>query len=138
MKKATPTEVVETDITAYAKAIVEELYNTNPLEVINAKDGYEYGWFAVDQNHPQCTASARSRGWEEVKESDPERNRLGSVRFKDLQLMRRRIEIREAINEARKRKTDELIRSAERTYFNIRDDMDKLERDGAKDKTIVI
>jgi len=140
VKKTEPT-VVESkepmtleEARAFVRAITEE----DPLAVRNPKEGYDYGWFCVDGNHPHCTDWARSRGWEEVKEGDGETNPFGKVRVRELQLMRRPRAIREAFLEARKKRFDEMVRSAEKAYFNIQEEMEKTATDGVPERTIII
>jgi hypothetical protein len=140
MKKTEPTVVESKEPMSLEEArdFVRVLTEEDPLMVINPKNGYTYGWFCVDANHPQCVDWAKGRGWEEVKQGDGETNPFGKVRFRELQLMRRPRAIREALLEARKKKYDEMIRSAEKAYFNIQEEMEKTSVDGVPDRTIII
>jgi len=140
MKKAEPTVVESKEPMSLeeARSFVRTITEEDPLSVRNPKQGYEYGWFCVDGNHPQCVDWAKGRGWEEVREGDGETNPFGKVRFRELQLMRRPRAIREAFLEARKQKYDEMVRSAERAYFNIQEEAEKTATDGVPDRTIII
>jgi hypothetical protein len=140
MKKTEPTvvESKEPMTLEEARAFVRSITEDDPLSVRNPKQGYEYGWFCVDATHPHCVDWAKGRGWEEVKEGDGETNPFGRVRFRELQLMRRPRAIREAFLEARKQRYDEMIRSAEKAYFNIQEEMEKTSQDGVPERTIII
>jgi hypothetical protein len=140
MKKTEPTAVESKEPMSLedARAFVRTITEKDPLSVRNPKQGYEYGWFAVDGNHPHCVDWAKGRGWEEVKDGDGETNPFRSVRYRELQLMRRPVAIGEAFLEARKKRYDEMVRSAEKAYFNIQEEMEKTATDGVSDRTIII
>ena len=140
MKKTEPTVVESKEPMSLeeARAFVRTITEEDPLSVKNPKQGYDYGWFAVDGNHPHCTDWAQGRGWEEVKEGDGETNPFGKVRFRGLQLMRRPRAIGEAFLEARKARYDEMVRSAEKAYFNIQEEAEKVGEDGIPERTIII
>jgi len=140
MKKTEPTvvESKEPMTLEEARAFVRTITEEDPLSVKNPKQGYQYGWFCVDGNHPHCTDWAQSRGWQIVKEGDGETNPFGKVRYRELQLMRRPIAIREAFLEARKERFDEMVRSAEKEYFNIQEEAEKVAKDGIPERTIII
>ena len=140
MKKTEPTAVESKEpITLeQARAFVRAITEEDPLAVKNPKEGYDYGWFAVDGNHPQCVDWAKGRGWEEVKDGDEETNPFGKVRYRELQLMRRPRAISEAFLEARQARYDEMVRRAEKEYFNIQEEAEKVDRDGIPERTIII
>jgi hypothetical protein len=140
MKKTEPTVVESKEPMSLeeARAFVRAITEADPLLVRNPKEGYDYGWFAVDGNHPHCTDWAQGRGWEIVKEGDGETNAFGKVRFRELQLMRRPRAIGEAFLEARKKHYDEMVRSAENAYFNIQEEVEKTATDGVPERTIII
>jgi len=54
MKKTEPTAVESKEPMTLeeARAFVRTITEEDPLAVRNPKQGYEYGWFAVDGNHP--------------------------------------------------------------------------------------
>jgi hypothetical protein len=140
MKKTEPTvvESKEPMTLEEARAFVRTITEEDPLSVRNPKQGYEYGWFCVDGTHPHCVDWAKGRGWVEVKEGDGETNPFGKVRYRELQLMRRPRVIREAVMEARKERYDEMVRSAEKEYFNIQEEAEKVARDGVPERTFII
>jgi hypothetical protein len=140
MKKTEPTVVHSKEPMSLeeARAFVRTIIEEDPLAVKNPKKGYDYGWFCVDANHPHCVDWAKGRGWEEVKEGDGETNPFGKVRFRELQLMRRPRAIGEAFLEARKEKYEEMVRSAEKAYFNIQEEAEKVGKDGVPERTIII
>jgi hypothetical protein len=121
-----------------ARAFVRTIAEEDPLSVKNPKQGYDYGWFAVDGNHPHCIEWAKGRGWEEVKDGDGETNPFGKVRYRELQLMRRPRALREAFLEARMERYEEMVRSAEKEYFNIQEEAEKVAKDGIPNRTIII
>ncbi len=140
MKKTEPIAVESKEPMSLeqARAFVRTLTEEDPLAVKNPKRGYDYGWFSVDGNHPHSVDWAKGRGWEEVKESDGETNPFGKVRFRELQLMRRPRAIGEAVLEARQKQYEEMVRSAEKAYFNIQEEAEKVGRDSIPDRTIII
>jgi hypothetical protein len=140
MKKTEPTTVESKEPMSLeeARAFVRTITEADPLSVCNPKEGYDYGWFCVDGNHPQCVDWAKERGWVEVKNGDGETNPFGKVRFRELQLMRRPRAIGEAFLEARKKHYDEMVRSAEKAYFNIQEEAEKTAVDGVPERTIII
>ena len=140
MKKTEPTTIASKEPITLdeARAFVRTITEEDPLSVRNPKQGYEYGWFAVDGNHPHCTDWAKGRGWEEVRDGDGETNPFGKVRFRELQLMRRPRAIGEAFLEVRKERYDEMVRSAEKAYFNIQEEAEKVSKDGVPERTIII
>jgi hypothetical protein len=140
MKKAEPTivESKEPMSLEQARAFVRAITEADPLLVRNPKEGYDYGWFCIDGTHPHCVDWAKGRGWEEVKEGDGETNAFGKVRYRELQLMRRPRAIGEAFLEVRKERFEEMVRSAERAYFNIQEEMEKTATDGVSNRTIII
>jgi hypothetical protein len=140
MKKTEPTTVASKEPMTLeeARAFVRTITEEDPLAVKNPKEGYEYGWFAVDGTHPHCTDWARGRGWQEVKEGDGETNPFGKVRYRELQLMRRPRAIREAFLEARQERYDEMVRRAEKEYFGIQEEAERVAKDGVPERTIII
>jgi hypothetical protein len=52
--------------------------------------------------------------------------------------MRRPRAIGEAFLEARKKRYDEMVRSAEKAYFNIQEEAEKTATDGVPERTIII
>jgi hypothetical protein len=140
MKKAEPTVVESKEPMSLeqARAFVRTITEEDPLSVKNPKRGYEYGWFAVDGSHPHCVDWAKGRGWTEVKEGDGETNPFGKVRYRELQLMRRPLAIREAVLELRKERYEEMVRSAEKEYFTIQEEAEKVAKDGVPNRTIII
>jgi hypothetical protein len=140
MKKTEPTTVESKEpITLeQARAFVRTITEEDPLSVKNPKEGYDYGWFVVDGNHPQCVDWAKGRGWEEVKDGDEETNPFGKVRYRELQLMRRPRAIGEAFLEARQARYDEMVRRAEKEYFNIQEEAERVAKNGVPERTIII
>jgi len=140
MKKAEPTTVASKEPISLeeARAFVRTITEEDPLAVKNPKQGYDYGWFAVDGNHPHCVDWAKGRGWEEVRDGDGETNAFGKVRFRELQLMRRPRAIGVAFLEARQERYEEMVRSAEKEYFGIQEEAERVAKDGVPERTIII
>ena len=118
---------------------ISVLGEPDPTWVRNPEEGYDYFWASTEPDHPQYWKAMERLGWRLVEAvGGKETNLYGKTRYRNLILMRRRMEITEEVRRRRRSVWETKVRSAEKEIEDFGNYADKVLTDAEKNRTIFV